>query len=59
MTTVGSRTVHRDKKVTLAEDSEESDFADYEEKDVYLLKKDGGYYPVRGQPGLFYKVFLL
>ena len=34
----------------------DSDGSDYSDEEVYLLKKDEDFYPVRGQPGLWYKV---
>ena len=52
MTTMGSRAVHKDKKVTIGD----SDSDDYDEEDIYFVKKDAGFYPVKGQPGMFYKV---
>ena len=41
-------------KLAEEEDSDNSDFDANE--DVCLTKKDEGFYPVKGQPGLFYKV---
>ena len=36
---------------------EESDNSDFDaNEDVCLTKKEEGFYPVKGQPGLFYKV---
>jgi len=41
-------------KLAAEEDSDNSDFDANE--DVCLTKKEEGFYPVKGQPGLFYKV---
>ena len=50
---VGSRRVHNEKKFrALADD----DGSDYEEEEVYLMKKEQDFYPIRGQPGMWYKV---
>ena len=50
---VGSRRVHNEKKFrALADD----DGSDYEEEEVYLMKKEQDVYPIRGQPGMWYKV---
>ncbi len=56
MSHIGSRTLKKDNKVKLADDSGDSD---YDHDDIYMMKKDEGLYPVRGQPGMFYKVWLL
>ena len=43
-------------KSKLAEE-DESDNSDFDaNEDVCLTKKDEGFYPVKGQPGMFYKV---
>ena len=34
----------------------DSDSDDYDEEDIYFTKKDGGFYPVKGKPGMYYKV---
>ena len=47
---MGSRMVHKEK--TLLIDSDGSDYDD----DEALLLKDDNFYPVKGQPGLFYRV---
>ncbi len=53
MTTVGSRFVHRNKKVTVGH---QSDSDENDEEDVYISKQNGGYVPVKGQSDMFYKV---
>ena len=35
----------------------DSDSDEYDEEDIYFTRRDGGFYPVRGKPGMFYKVF--
>ena len=54
MTTIGSRKVHRPRKVKVASGSDGE--SDYDEQDVYLTEQNNGFYPVKGQPGMFYKV---
>lgn len=39
-------------------DDENSSGTDYDEEDIYALKKTEGFKPVKGQPGMFYKVCL-
>ena len=41
------------KKMAMADDS---DSTDYDEDDVYMMKNEEGMYPVKGQPGMYYKV---
>ena len=53
MTTLGSRKLYKDKKAKL--DEEDSDDTDYDQDDVLLMKKEDGYYPVKGHPGMYYK----
>jgi hypothetical protein len=45
-----------EKKEKLVDDS---DGSDYEEEEVFLMKKDEDFYPVKGQPGLWYKVHII
>lgn len=54
VTTLSSRRAHREHKIKLncSSDSE----TDYDEDDAYIMKKEEGFYPVKGQPGLWYKV---
>ena len=54
LTHYGSRTVHAERKVKINEDTD--DDSDYEDDDVYLMKKEDGFYPVKGKAGLFYRV---
>ena len=58
MTTVdASRKLVEEKGLQLSDyGSEESDYGD---DDVYALKKDMGYKPVKGEPGMFYKVCII
>ena len=56
MTTVGSRAVHKDRKVVVGDG--DSDSTDYEDGDVYITKSEADFIPVKGEPGLFYKVLL-
>ncbi len=49
---VGSNSVHR-KKVTIGH---ESDSDEYDEEDMYLSKQNGGFKPVKGHSGMYYKV---
>ena len=51
---VGSRQVHNEKKFRAT--AQESDNSDYEEEDVYLMKKESDFYPIKGHPGMWYKV---
>ncbi|CAD5113719.1 DgyrCDS2883 [Dimorphilus gyrociliatus] len=53
VTTLSSRRAHREHKVKLdfTSDSE----TDYDEDDAYIMKKEEGFYPVKGQAGLWYK----
>ena len=53
MTTIGSRNVHKTKKVKVSNGSDESD---YEEENVYLSEQNNGFYPVKGENGMYYKV---
>ena len=54
----GSCTTDQDKKVTVAGE-EPDEGSDYEDDDVYLLKKDDDFYPVKGQAGMYYKVCVI
>ena len=41
------------------DDGEQSDGTDYDEHDIYAVKKTEDYKAVKGQPGMFYKVSLI
>ena len=51
-----SRALVEEKGLQLSED--ESEKSDYDEKDIYKLKENEGFRPVKGQPGMFYKVLV-
>ena len=53
MTTFGSRKVHRTNKVTVGGASGGDHDAD---DDLCVMEEDSDCYPVKGQPGMFYKV---
>ncbi|EDO30431.1 predicted protein, partial [Nematostella vectensis] len=48
-------TVHMSRKVMEAEASSDGSGTDYSDDEVLMLKKDDGFKPVKGQPGMFYK----
>ena len=52
---VQSRRLNGEKKVDVKK-ADDSDGSDYDEEDVYLMKKEQEFYPVRGHPGMWYKV---
>lgn len=56
MTSVtASRKLVEERGLQLSDD-ENSSGTDYDENDIYTLKKTEGFKPVKGQPGMFYKV---
>ena len=53
----GSRKVVEEQGLNLSDDDDaESSGTDFSDDDVYVIKKDGGFKPVKGQPGMYYKV---
>ena len=58
MTSVtASRKLVEEKGLQLSDDDDgDSSGTDYDEDDIYALKKNEGFKPVKGQPGMFYKV---
>ena len=58
MTSVAaSRKLVEEKGLQFSDDEGNSSGTDYDEDDIYALKKTEGFKPVKGQPGMFYKVF--
>lgn len=56
MTSVAaSRKLVEERGLQLSDD-ENSSGTDYDEDDIYTLKRTEGFKPVKGQPGMFYKV---
>ena len=49
-------TVHMSRKAVEADVSTDGSGTDYSDDEVLMLKKDDGFKPVKGQPGMFYKV---
>ena len=57
MTSVAaSRKLVEERGLQFSDDDGDSSGTDYEENDVLNIKKDLGFKPVKGQPGMFYKV---
>jgi hypothetical protein len=52
MTALGSRGIHKEKKVLLGD----TDSSDDEEEEVYMQKREEEFLPVKGEPGMYYKV---
>lgn len=60
MTSVAaSRKLVEEKGLQLSDDDDDGDSSgtDYGEHDILALKKNEGFKPVKGQPGMFYKVY--
>lgn len=57
MTTIGSRHINKDRRVQI--ELEDSSDDEYDEDDDDLKKKEQEFMPVKGEPGLFYKVSLI
>ncbi|XP_064652604.1 uncharacterized protein LOC135503146 [Lineus longissimus] len=51
MTSLGSRSIHKEKKVLLGD----TDSSDDEEEEVYMQKREEEFLPVKGEPGMYYK----
>ena len=49
-------TVHMSRKAVEVDASSEGSGTDYSEDEILVLKKDDGFRPVKGQPGMYYKV---
>ena len=45
-----------EKQVDVKKADDTDSESDYEDEDVYLMKKEQEFYPVRGHPGMWYKV---
>ena len=52
----GDGITEKAKKVKMAEEADDSDYD--EDIDVQRSKDEAGFFPVKGQPGLFYKASL-
>ena len=53
-------TVHMSRKAVELDASSDGEGSgtDYSEDEILVLKKDDGFRPVKGQPGMYYKVSL-
>ena len=51
-------TVHMSRKAVEVDASSEGSGTDYSEDEILVLKKDDGFRPVKGQPGMYYKVII-
>lgn len=49
-------TVTMSRKAVEMDVSSEGSGTDYSDDEVLMLKKDDGFKPVKGQPGMYYKV---
>lgn len=49
-------TMHMSRKAVEIDASSEGSGTDYSDDEVLMLKKDDGFRPVKGQPGMYYKV---
>lgn len=49
-------TVNMSRKAVEMDASSEGSGTDYSDDEVLMLKKDDGFKPVKGQPGMYYKV---
>ena len=52
----GSRKLVEEKGLKLSDDSDDSSGSDYDQNEIYALKREDAYKPVKGQPGMFYKI---
>ena len=48
--------MHMSRKAVEIDASSEGSGTDYSDDEVLMLKKDDGFRPVKGQPGMYYKV---
>lgn len=51
-----SRALVEEQGVQISDNDDSNNDSDYDDHDVYKLKKDEGFKPVKGQPGMFYKL---
>lgn len=49
-------TMHTSRKAVEVDASSDGSGTDYSDDEVLMLKKDDGFRPVKGQPGMYYKV---
>jgi len=49
-------TMHMSRKAVEVDASSDGSGTDYSDDEVLMLKKDDGFRPVKGQPGMYYKV---
>lgn len=48
--------MHMSRKAVEVDASSDGSGTDYSDDEVLMLKKDDGFRPVKGQPGMYYKV---
>lgn len=48
--------MHMSRKAVEIDASSDGSGTDYSDDEVLMLKKDDGFRPVKGQPGMYYKV---
>ena len=56
MTSVAASRLLVEERGLKLSDDDDSSGTDYDDNEIYALKKDDGFKAVKGQPGMFYKV---